>query len=312
LRLWEVHAVISDHVPLAGDATAALARPSYHLLYLNENPLWIYLHSGGRNAIYYGLFGDDEGKLKYISVKVQSRLPSNALVLARRPINALLDVLTRDSNMPLMIQRLELISPLDGDVLIYELPLPERQGVRLGPLGGIMQAVPFAPYDALYREALTSASPFYRLLCAWKMYEGTNLIRRWIRKQCKSRGITDRLPPDPDVDQQELIKMGFSSAFAQGIRRAGDLFAKLGEQRNAIAHFLFDTNGVESHVYLADGSQLVQYAVASAAMLRYAHRVLQDLRLFCMRHILIVHGGILPLPQNRDQFIVRASDQGVD
>jgi hypothetical protein len=127
LRVWEVNAVISDHVPLAGDAAAALSRDSYHLLYLNENPLWIYLHSGGRNAVYYGLFGDGEGKLKHIAVKVESRLPSNALVLARRPINALLDVLTRDSNMPLMIQRLELISPLDGEVLISELLVPGRQ-----------------------------------------------------------------------------------------------------------------------------------------------------------------------------------------
>jgi hypothetical protein len=80
LRVWEVNAVISDHVPLAGDAAAALSRDSYHLLYLNENPLWIYLHSGGRNAVYYGLFGDGEGKLKHIAVKVESRLPSNALV----------------------------------------------------------------------------------------------------------------------------------------------------------------------------------------------------------------------------------------
>ena len=313
LRCWEVRGVISDHVPLAGDAVAALTRASFHLLELNESPLWIYLHSGGRNAVYYGLFGDANGKLQHISVKVESRLPSNALMLARKPVNALLDVLTRDSNMPLMIQRLELLSPVDGEVLISEFLIPERQGVRLGPLGGIMQAVPFAPYDALYREALTTASPFYRLLCAWKMYEGTNRIRRWIREQCESRRITDRMPPDPDVDQEELVRMGFAPAFVNGIRKAGDLFAKLTDQRNAIAHFLFDTDGTESHVYLADGSQLFQYAVASSAMLRYAHRVLEDLRLFCAGRIPFFTGGtILPLPENRDRFIVRASDYGVE
>ena len=97
-RTWEVRAYISDHVPLAGGADAVLERPSYHLLQLNENPLWIYLHSGGRNAVYYGLFGDATGKLRYIMVNVESALPSNALLLARGPINALLDVFTRDSN----------------------------------------------------------------------------------------------------------------------------------------------------------------------------------------------------------------------
>ena len=313
LHKWEVRAVISDHVPLAGDAIAALSRPSFHLLQVNENPLWIYLHSGGRSAIYYGLFGDANGTLQYISVKVESKLPSNAIVLARRPLNALLDVLTRDSNMPLTIQRLDLMSPIDGEVLISELLIPERQGVKLGPLGGIMQAVPFAPYDALYREALTTASPFYRFLCAWKMYEGTNRIRRWIREQCEARGITDRIPPDPDVNQEELVRMGFMPEFVKGIRKAGDLFAKLTDQRNAIAHFLFDTNGAESHVYLADGSQVIQYAAASAAMLRYAHRVLEDLRLFCVGRIPFFTGGtILPLPDSRDQFVIRASDHGLE
>ena len=135
VRHWEVRAYISDHAPLVGGADDALSRPAYHLLYLNENPLWIYLHSGGRNAVYYGLFGDEAGKLKFITVSVESRLPSNALLLARGPINALLDIFTRNSNAPVMVQRLEIISPLDGEVLISELWIPERNGIALGPLG---------------------------------------------------------------------------------------------------------------------------------------------------------------------------------
>jgi hypothetical protein len=304
VRPWEVRAYISDHVPLAGGADAALSRPGYHFLHvnLNENPLWIYLHSGGRNAVYYGLFGDEAGKLKYVTVSVQSRLPSNALLLARGPINALLDIFTRDSSMPLTVQRLELMSPLDGDVLIYELLIPQRNGVVLGPLGGIMQAVPFAPYDALYREALTTTSPFYRLLCAWKMYEGTNHIRRWIREECKKGGIKDRMPSDPDVDPQELIRLGLDPKFVKGITHASDLFNKLTEPRNAIAHFLAKSDAGESHVYVADGRQL-----------RYAHRVLEELRLFCSQRIPFARGAmILPMPQNRDQFIVRACDYGLE
>lgn len=312
-RTWEVRAYISDHVPLAGGADAALARPSYHLLHLNENPLWIYLHSGGRNAVYYGLFGDEAGKVRYITVSVESRLPSNALLLARGPINALLDVFTRDSNMPLTVQRLELMSPLDGNVLMSEFLIPQRNGVALGPLGGIMQAVPFAPYDALYREALTTTSPFYRLLCAWKMYEGTNRIRRWIQEQCEQRGINERMPPDPDVDPQELIRLGLDAAFVEGIRHARDLFEKMRDQRDAIAHFLIERDEGESHVYVADGRQLHVYAVGSAALLRYAHRVLEELRLFCSQRIPFARGAmILPMPQNRDQFIVRARDYGLE
>jgi methylamine utilization protein MauJ len=313
VRLWEVRAYISDHVPLADDADASLPRPSYHLLHLNENPLWIYLHSGGRNAIYYGLFGDHSGKLEYIALKVESRLPSNALLLARGPVNALLDVFTRDSHMPLVVQRLELISPVDNRILVSEFLIPQRNGVRLGPLGGIMQAVPFAPYDALYREALTTTSPFYRLLCAWKMYEGTDRIRKWIREQCEQHNISDRLPPDVQIDSQELIGFGFDTTFVQGVRCARDLFSKLGDQRDAIAHFLIERDGAESHVYVADGRQLHAYATGSSALLRYAHRVLEELRLFCAKHMLLSRGSmILPMPRDRDQFVVRATDYGLE
>jgi hypothetical protein len=260
-----------------------------------------------------GLFGDETGKVRYITVSVESSLPSNALLLARGPINALLDVFTRDSNMPLTVQRLELMSPLDGNVLMSEFLIPQRNGVALGPLGGIMQAVPFAPYDALYREALTTTSPFYRLLCAWKMYEGTNRIRRWIQEQCEQRGINERMPPDPDVDPQELIRLGLDAAFVEGIRHARDLIEKMRDQRDAIAHFLIERDEGGSHVYVADGRQLQVYAVGSAALLRYAHRVLEELRLFCSQRIPFARGAmILPMPQNRDQFIVRARDYGLE
>jgi hypothetical protein len=234
--------------------------------------------------------------------------------LARRPINALLDVLTRDRNSPLTVQRLELISPIDGGTLLTEMLIPERNGVIFGPLGGILQAVPFAPYDALYREALTNPSPFYRLLCAWKMYEGTNRLRRWLHERCVQTRVDERLPPDPDVDPQELVRIGFDPAVVAGVRRAADLFNLLGEQRNAIAHFLIERDGEESHVYLADGRHLAMYAVGASALLRYAHRVLEELRLFYVRHPGLGLGGgmLLPQPENRDQFAVRAQDYGLE
>jgi hypothetical protein len=73
-RLWDVRAFVSDHVPLAGNPPDTLKEAGHHFLHVNpaENPLWIYLHAGGRRAVYYGLFNDANGKLDYIVVKVQS------------------------------------------------------------------------------------------------------------------------------------------------------------------------------------------------------------------------------------------------
>jgi hypothetical protein len=219
-------------------------------------------------------------------------------------------VLTRDQNLPLIVQRLDLVSPADGGVLITEMLIPDRHGVLFGPLGGILQAVRFAPYDALYREAQTNSSAFYRLLCAWKMYEGTNKLRKWLRERCQEVGVAERLPADPNVDPSELLNMGFDKPFAANVRKVGDLFNKLGDYRDAIAHFLIERDGAESHVYLADGKQLQEYSIAASALLRYAHRVLEDLRLFYVKHPDLNKnwGMILPTPENRDQFIVRAQD----
>ncbi len=316
LRMWEVRAYVSDHALLAGTAFAALKERGNHSLFVNpkENPLWIYLHAGGRNAVYYGLFNGLDGRLDYIAVKVHSKLPSNALLLARGPINALLDVIVRDHPMPLVIHRLELMSPISGDMLLSECQLPEARGIMMGPLGGIVQAVPFAPYDALYREALASPSPFYRLICGWKMYEGTDKLRGYVRKECEKRKLPAKLPPDPVVTANDLLQFGFNDDFAQDITCARDLFEKLRETRNAISHFLIDTDEGEAGVYVADGAQLRHYSMSAAAMLHYSHQALEELRLFSVKIGIHFWGGgsmILPMPQNRDQFPIRASDYGV-
>jgi len=69
---------------------ALLARRPEHLFYSNGNPLSIYLHSGGRNAVYYDLLGNEEGRLQFIEVNVETPLPGKAIFLARRPLNSIL------------------------------------------------------------------------------------------------------------------------------------------------------------------------------------------------------------------------------
>jgi hypothetical protein len=209
---------------------------------------------------------------------------------------------------------LELLSPADGSVLAYELILPCRSGVRLGPLGGMHQRPIFAAYDALYREAITSGSPYYRLLCAWKVYEGIGRIRRFLRERAEEVGVEERLPPDPAVDREELLRLGFRPEFLEGIRTANDLFGQLTEMRNGIAHFLFESDAGESQVYLADGVQLRIYSTAGSALLLYAHRMLEVLRQYYARNLegRLMRGMMLPMPATRDLFVVRARDYGLE
>jgi hypothetical protein len=240
-------------------------------------------------------------------VRVETAIPGKALVLAWRPLNALLDAFVRNAELPWVLSRLELVSPEDGEVIAHELVLPYRNGVRIGPLGGIDQLVPFAPYDAIYREAVVSSSPFYRLLCAFRIYDGTTEIRRWLRERCEQHRIQDRMPADPAVTTAELVSLGFAPESVNGIRRARDLFERFRHHRNAIAHFLVEGEQGQAHVYLADGLMIRTYSVAAAGLLKYAHQTLRELRRFYTTHLepILMRGIVLPLPEQRDRYVVR-------
>jgi len=306
-RVWEVRGIVSDHIPLSG--LGALVRQPRHRLFLAENPLTIYLHRGGRNAVYFDLVGDSaDGKLEYIAVQVKTALPSNAFLLAREPLNRLLDVFVHAFKMPLVYQRLDLMSPRASGILAHEAVLPPNpNGVRLGPLGGFHQAELFATYDAIIREALTNPSPFYQLLCAWRLYDGTSWIRKYLRREVKKRNIDAQLPKDPRIEPGDLEAMGFPAQFAVGIDRATELFAKLTDTRNAVAHFLLKgEEGREGHVYLATGAAFQHYSISAAAMLRYARQALEDLRAFYREHLeaYFMVGSVLPMIACRDEFMV--------
>lgn len=308
MRLWTVRAVISDHVPLAGSLNDVLNRPSYHRLFLNENPLSIYLHRGGRNATYYDFVAEQGERASSLHVRVETDLPSNAFYFAKRPLNEMLDIFARgDTILPLVIQRLELLSPSDAQPVAYELVMPYDKGLKIGPLGGVMQWPPFAPYAAIFREAITTSSPFYRLLCACRVYEGTNSIRKWLKEQRTRFNVLDRLPKDPEVDREELERFGFNGEFIKGISSAGQLFNKLGTYRNGIAHFLVDGKEKSFHMYLADSQVISEYWAGATALLKYANIAVVELQRYYSVHIQrhLMRGQILPMLDYREQFDVR-------
>jgi hypothetical protein len=244
VRLWTVRAVISDHVPLAGNLEV-LQRPLQHSLRLNVNPLTIYLHRGGRNAVYYDLWADSQSRLSHIELRVKTTSPDRAFMLAWEPFNALLDQIATDYPLPLVISRLELLGPNSGTVIAYNLVLPNPSGLELGPLGGINAQREFIPANAIWREAINSSSPFYQLLCAYRLEDAIKEIRTTARLLLKSRQSEPRLPPETKVDAAVLLGLGFDEAVQKRMRILRDLFDEYRKLRNAIAHFLIPTDSEE-------------------------------------------------------------------
>jgi hypothetical protein len=308
LREWEVRGVVSDHIPLSG--LGALTAQPQHRVFLSHSPLALWLHRGGDRAVYFDLVAsNEERQLDHIAVKVRTRLPSNALLLAREPLNRLLDVLARGHGTTLLYQRLDLMSPRDGGVLAQELVLPpDPPGISFDyeSGGGFQQSDAFAAYDAILREALTNPSPFYRLLCAFRIYEGTGWIRKWLRKEAQRLGVDVPLPADPRIDPGELEGMGLPDNLAAGVKKANELFEKFRQPRNAISHFLVQGDEGEGHVFLADGQAFQHYSIGATVLLKYARQAIDDLRLHYNRHISAHHeiGSVYPMLTHREQFIV--------
>ena|SRR6266849_4884469 len=125
---------------------------------------------------------------------------------------------------------------------------------------GCLKHFNFPPSVERQTFRLVSSSPFYRLLCAFRIYDGTTEIRRWLRGQCEQHRFADRMPADSEVTAAELLELGFAPEAVNGVRRVRDLFERFRDHRNAIAHFLMEGEQGQAHVYLADGVMIRTYS----------------------------------------------------
>jgi hypothetical protein len=305
-RPFLVRAVLSDHVPLAGSMADILNRPSHHRVAVNDHKLSIYLHHGGRNAVYFDLVGSGpNGRLDYIEVVVQTKYPSNCFWSARTAVSQLLDSMMRTMWLPLTIRRLDLYLGGDRRPLCQQLILPFTDGVRWGPLGGIYQYLFLAPYEALIREAITTGSPYYRLLCAYRLYEGVQLLRKMLRDLGDRAGVVVTLPKPKPLDLEWMKRFGIRDEFLAGLKNVEDFWQKTAQLRNAAAHFLLDD--AEAPVSFSDGPTYHMYSLVAALLLHYSHAAFLDLSRSIPHELSdkLQRGSILPMVERKMDFALR-------
>jgi len=296
---------LSDHIPLCGSIGDIISREPYHLLKVNEDPLSIYLHHGGRNAIYYDLKPDENGALEYIEVEIEAELPSLTFSSTRTAVNELLDSLQRRMWIPLSLMRIDLYLKGESEPLAHQLILPYPGELEIGPLGGIHQYPAFSYYEAVLREGILSTSPYYRLLCAYRLYEGINKLRAWMKSICDELKISDKLPKDPMVNKELLKGFGLDTKFIDSVRKIGDLWRNYSELRNRVAHFFLKDDNVPLH--FSHGPTYYQYSLAGAVLLYHSNIAFSELSQFFNQKLnnKLLRGSILPLKENKDKFIIR-------
>jgi hypothetical protein len=305
---FRVEAVVGSHVPLTGSLEALVSAAPANSLSVADPPLPIYVHRGGRDAVYLDLQSTTGGPLSSIGVDVDADSPFAAFAGARSAANELLDVLMRRLWMPLVLVRLDLFVVGESEPLAHQLHLPFVGDVKIGPLGGFHQYPLFAEIESLAREAICSTSPYYRLLCAHRLYEGTGALRAKLRQMCAELSIDVPLPKDPKVDQDLLVAMGLGGLADQSVRTVNDLYGKMTGLRNSVAHFLLTKGDPAAPLHTSDGMSYNVYSCAAAVLLHYGHSAHQELSAFFRQHLNshVSRGSILPMDEQRDRFKVVA------
>ena len=151
--------------------------------------------------------------------------------------------------MPLVVARLDLHVKGETTPLAHQCILPYTNKINLRYGGGFGKYPFLAAYESLVREGISASSPYYRFLCAYRLYDGINPLRQKIRQIAKKISVITPLPRDPRIDMDMMRKMGIPEDSLIGIKTVNDLFGKLKENRNWIAHFL-----------LNDGSQALNFS----------------------------------------------------
>jgi hypothetical protein len=309
--LYLLRAVVGTHIPLTGTVQDIVALSPESGLSLNAPPLSMYLHRGGSNAVFFDLAAKSDGTFSDIGVEVDADNPPAAFAGARTAVNQLLDVLMRRLWLPLVLVRLDLSVGAEGHPIAHELHVPFVGNLSIGPIGGIHQYPLFSELEGLAREAICSTSPFYRFLCAYRLYEGTGALRTKLRQMCVDASVDKPLPKDPKIAPDLLAAMGLGGVAGESVRTVGDLHRKLTEMRNMVAHFLLARGEKAPPLHTSDGYSYHAFSSAAAVLLHYGVAAVRELSLFFQQNLgpRVMIGSVLPMQAEREKYRVVVRSQ---
>jgi hypothetical protein len=311
-RVLKIRAILTDQsLPLNSTLEEILAFQPRNRIRLPDGSFSLWKHYGGTRAVFHDLCADENGYLSAIEVDVSAVLPELALGYARAAVNQLLDSLTASMPHPLVIQRLELLSPEDNwTVLAYQVTMPHQSLSDLKRFGGIGPARWFAGVEAILREGLTNPSPYYGMMLAYRGFEGAKRLRREIAAFVKKHDVQAPDLTPMKIDRTEMAQHGFRKE-ALALETFEELIEYYRTLRDAAAHFFVGSRGKAARQHLQFSSTLAHtYAKVASMMLTYLRRDLAYLKGYYVKHIapLTNVGMILPMESVRERYMVVCPD----
>lgn len=233
-------------------------------------------YSNGK-AILFDLLCDSDNRLTYVQTYVSATKPELALGYARVAVSQFIDTLAIHAENPISIQRMELLSLEDGGVLAFQITVPSRVITKVPKFHSLRAGGPFLNTEALYREAISNSSPYYKLLLAYRGFEGVQQVRKILKHLAADLKVDERMPKAIRLDTLELAQLQFPSE-VHALKDTGELVAYYRELRDGVAHFLLDRNRTATGSLQFSSTHIYNYAAVSALLLKYLRLELIQLR----------------------------------
>ena len=194
-KTFTVRAVMTDRPQASNCALEDVVtfQPCTHVV-LKDGAFPAFKYYSNGKAVLFDLICDSDQRLTHIQTYVSATRPELALGYARAAISQFIDTLVMHTENPISIQRMELMSLEDSGVLAFEITVPSRVITNVQKFHSLRAGGPFLNTEAIYREAITNSSPYYKLLLAYRGYEGVPQVRRMLKKLSADLGVSARLP----------------------------------------------------------------------------------------------------------------------
>jgi hypothetical protein len=250
-------------------------------------------------ALSFQPIGNDKGEILAFGLQVEAESPTQALEDAREPFGELLDSLTAWTGAPLRYIQYSIAESEESEPLAFEIHVPFQTQLRfdkgqfLPPLNPL-----FTLPDAVLREGLCSESPYYRLLCAYRVKDGIDHIRHELGKAAAALGKQQALPELPRISADEIRKRGANiddgsheGSKSGTILNLVELFNLwYGKKRNAVAHLFEKDKGKKrgtnpSALFPSVGGAYRDFSSSASILLFYSRSYLNQLKAFKVEHL---------------------------
>lgn len=206
------------------------------LIKMTEKELRFHI-SWRRSGVVFIFRCNSHKMLNCVEAYTKGTLPSNALDTFKSALYTLIDRLVYTLKCPIYVQGIILL--LDRKPLCYEVPITFAGEKTIAYGGGVGSVHWFVPLDALEREAICSTSPFYKVLCRFRIYKGiTHYLRKELRSFANKINQKAPMPQTPRITKGELQALRLTKGPVSKAKTYEEVAEAHRDLRNGIAHFL--------------------------------------------------------------------------